>query len=52
MKHWIGGAMMLVGAVSAVVGFWLNQNLPDPPGPVPTIGGAILVVIGLLVWSF
>lgn len=52
MKHLIGGLMILVGAGSAVVGFWLNQNLPDPPGPIPTIGGAVIVVIGFLVWSW
>lgn len=52
MHHWIGAALMIVGAGGATVGFWLNQNLPDPPGPIPTIGGAILAFVGLLVWSF
>jgi hypothetical protein len=47
MKLWIGGIMLVLGSASFVIGFWLKSNTPIQVGPIPTLGGAAVALVGL-----
>ena len=50
MKITIGAVFFVIGTLSAVVGFAFNSSTPVQVGPIPTIGGAALALIGLVLF--
>jgi hypothetical protein len=50
MKLSIGIALFILGTLSCGIGYVLNGSTPIQVGPIPTIGGAALAIIGLMLF--
>lgn len=45
---WISLAVFILGVLTFGVGYFFNSSTPQPVGPVPTIGGAFVALVGLM----